>query len=180
MIILTANIVIEMATKNDGIIFGGWLRDIFSGVKTSKDIDVFFPTKEKALNFILELTSLCKINVDTSPFTYGSCNTYNYIHYERLILTPESCAFDIDLIIPRLCNFTITPETLNFGKNDVDVNMLVYSRYGLNARDGNNLFSILENCSKKQFVRLSNCTQIRCNKLLMAGWKRKGEKNVHP
>lgn len=145
--------IIKLASSCDGMVFGGYLRDVISG-ETPKDMDIWFRSNTDIQQFIIDMAMLCSIRlekVENTEYGYGS-----FIHY-RLYCDYMSLEH-IDLVVRG--------EWHNL---DVDVNMLYLFRGELRAYHGD-ILDILANIGKKQFKRLPHCTNNRQAKMVAKGW----------
>lgn len=181
--LLKRNEMLQLALRHDGAVFGGYLRDLVSGLTPPpSDVDVWFPTAEQAGHFVLDVATNRPVKLSrkyrkgeegygyeafeddgySDYAEYGGDDGNDFKHYR---LEGSGLEVYIDVVV--------RPQVHPIG-TDIDVNAFVYDKTGLWVASPPgwplDLFEVIGNARAKQFVRLPQCRDHRYERAIKKGW----------
>lgn len=171
--------IIDLTLEHEGIVFGGYLRDMISGDEPS-DIDIMFSRFSDYQCFLQELFQMAYCKIEDRTVKEGEREKIGYtingrfyrIHFSAADLSHTGVSY-IDVVIP-----TGSGDFLP----DADVNQLALTPAGLKIRSMVNgylcscgeeeldLFTVIDNIHKKQVKFFDLCPQSRREKMLCMGY----------
>lgn len=158
--------ILSTALQHGGTVFGGYLRDFVSRMELPhSDVDIWFPDKGPAKDFVFALLECCDVNLTKRHkkdyYRYGGREAFE--HYRAY--SPDFETY-IDIIISD----EIHPE----GGADVDINAFVFDKDGLriNSPPGMQLdpATVIQHAQTGLFQPLPGCPRYRFERMMKKGW----------